>query len=211
MCRELGEIQDIVRPIPRNIQTITAKVDQQAKSILDMCKTTIEEVISQMKQDSMKIQTMEREIVTFRALKGKMVELKAMEIESKRTTDQVNDVHRFVERTVPMMIHLHICEALNITVANDMSTMLDYQRKKLEEIYRYVKSSEGKQSKINNMRRCIESHCKYFWNRDKGVSTFKYGEDFAVNMADNIVDDVDKKDEIREWELEMDTRDGAAR
>jgi hypothetical protein len=54
------------------------------------------------------------------------------------------------------------------------------------------------------MRKSIESHCKYFWNRDKGVSTFKYGEDFNVEMPDNLVDDVDKKEELKDWEKEMD-------
>ena len=121
-----------------------------------------------------------------------------------QTADQVKDCHRFVERTVPMMIHLQVCEALNATVDQDMDKILEFQREKLSEIYRFVKSSEGKHSKINNMRKSIESHCKYFWNRDKGVSTFKYGEDFNVEMPDNLVDDVDKKEELKDWEKEMD-------
>ena len=128
-----------------------------------------------------------------------------------KISDDVKDCHRFVERTVPMMIHFQICEALNATVDQDMEKLIDFQRKKMQEIYRYVKSCEGKGSKINNMRKSIESNCKFFWSRDKGVSSFKFGDDFNLAMADHLVDCVDKKDELNEWENDMDTRNEAAK
>ena len=59
MCREIGEVQDVVRPVPRNIEYITEKVDKQAKSILAMSKSNIQDVICKLKEDSNKIGFME--------------------------------------------------------------------------------------------------------------------------------------------------------
>ena len=47
-------------------------------------------------------------------------------VNTMQLTDQVTDSHRFIERSIPMLVHLQIGEALNAVMTQDNTTIKEF-------------------------------------------------------------------------------------
>lgn len=97
-----------------------------------------------------------------------------------------------MERSVPMLMHLQLCEGLNIVMTQDNAKIKAFQAEKLEEIYRYTKACESNVPNINLLRKRVEVIAKYFWTKDKGLVPFVFGKDYEPGKGEHTADKCDK-------------------
>jgi hypothetical protein len=62
-----------------------------------------------------------------------------------------------------MLIHLQLCEALNAVMSHDPLLIKEFQTNKLDEIFRYSKSSDTLKPTLKLMRKRVDAVAKYFW------------------------------------------------
>ena len=66
-----------------------------------------------------------------------------------------NDVaqsKQFIERQLPSLIHLQVCEGLNIVAGDFMNDLKKWEKKKLTEVYEYAKDAEGVEVNLRKFR-----------------------------------------------------------
>ena len=89
----------------------------------------------------------------------------------------------FCSQTLPLLIHLQICESLEKVVGQEFSKKLaDFEQSKLDEIDIYIKTkSNGNCFKLMHERLMVLT--KFYAENKKGVLNFKYGIDIHRSMS----------------------------
>jgi len=79
--------------------------------------------------------------------------------------EMVHESHHFIERSLPMLMHLTLCEGLNSVINNkeELWSLERFEKRKLEEIYSYQRNNEGKEISLRKMRKRVDFIGKHLW------------------------------------------------
>ena len=84
---------------------------------------------------------------------------------------------QFLSKSLPLMIHVSVCEAIGKVVGEDYRKPLrEFERSKLQEIEKYIEGYADS-SCIKNLHYKLMTFMKYFLKNDKGMFGITYGED----------------------------------
>ena len=90
-------------------------------------------------------------------------------------------VGNFISKSLPVLIHLQICEAFeNIVGTEFRKQLIDFERFKVNELYPYVQTASIDCVRIMDER--CQSFLKFFHKNDKGVIPCTFGEDIKPDL-----------------------------
>ena len=89
----------------------------------------------------------------------------------------------FLSKTLPVLIHLQISEALERTVGDDYKRKIyEYENDKTSEIDKYIKKHSSVKC-VKFMHEKLLTYIKFMAEHNKGAVTFTYGEDVHCDMS----------------------------
>ena len=94
----------------------------------------------------------------------------------------------YCERTLPLQIHLQVCEALKIFAVNEnlQSSLLNFDRDKLTSIMDFIRQSDRLPPNLTWLRKRLEQFGQYLDEQNLGSAPFRFGNkgDFWANMPE---------------------------
>ena len=97
----------------------------------------------------------------------------------------------FIERCIPMLIHLQISEAFQHIFDSKedyQRVLLDYENKKVKEIHEYILTSHDKPSNLNSFKNRLLYLFRLFTKEQKGALPFTYGRDYRPDLTSNDIE-----------------------
>ena len=93
------------------------------------------------------------------------------------------EVALFASRTLPVMVHLAICEGLDKVVGRDYkANLLAFENSKITELHDYI-TNRANTKCIKIMHERLLTFTKFFESNGKGVLPFKFGLDVHKDMG----------------------------
>lgn len=100
-----------------------------------------------------------------------------------RETGTGREVALFASRTLPVMVHLAICEGLDKVVGQDYkANLLAFENSKITELHDYI-TNRANTKCIKIMHERLLTFTKFFESNGKGVLPFKFGVDVHRDMG----------------------------
>ena len=82
----------------------------------------------------------------------------------------------FVERYLPLLIHLQISEHIYAILQTTYAEKLvGYEKQKLKEILGFIKKYNGQDANLEKLIRRLMVICEYYQKQETGVDRFHYG------------------------------------
>lgn len=89
----------------------------------------------------------------------------------------------FLSETLPVLLHLTVCEALDRVVGADHKrAVVDFERQKMDDLHEFLGQKGGAKS-VEAMIRRVEALAKLYHQQGQGVLPFVYAKDASVQMA----------------------------
>ena len=70
------------------------------------------------------------------------------------------DTQLFVERTLPTLVHLQVCEGLNVVAGHFLPELKAFETRKLEELLTFERASKGVQCSLGTLRVVVRRFAK---------------------------------------------------
>jgi len=100
-----------------------------------------------------------------------------------KETGTGRQVSLFVSQTLPIMVHLAICEGLDKVVGKDYkANLLEFENSKITELHDYI-TNRASTKCIKIMHERLLTFTKFFYANAKGVLPFKFGADVHKDLA----------------------------
>ena len=96
-------------------------------------------------------------------------QLKMLEINVKNT-------EHFIERSLPALIHIQLCEGLNIVAGHFQKELKDFEIEKLEQYLEFQKNTLGIQCQIEKFGKCVNKFAKKLFDECLGSLPFEFGK-----------------------------------
>ena len=113
----------------------------------------------------------------------------------RQLEDDVFQAHCFIERSLPMLIHHQLCEGLNVIAGRNLAELMDWERRKTDEVYEHTKLCEGIKPDVKRFRRAVEKFTECAWKFKIGSAPFTYGEyqDYWAEITPRYYANYDKR------------------
>ena len=106
-----------------------------------------------------------------------------------------NNSNLFISKSLPILLHLQICEAIQEITGKEFQTeLIEFERKKIKELDDYAKTSDF--SCISSMHQRLMMYSSRMAIMDKGVSKITFGVDIIPEMKEEEANFFNKSLEI---------------
>ena len=162
---------------------MTAIYDKMHKTI----RGTFKEFSDQLKCDTDRLQVLETKVRPLLILPKQLKSLDSEVANIKLMDMDVIHLKHFVERELPLLTHLQLCEGLNVVHGHFLDELKEFELSKLTEINTYNERFRGVECDIGDFSQRIRMYSAFMQDVNKGVAPFKFGErnDYWPNMAIN--------------------------
>lgn len=94
-----------------------------------------------------------------------------------------------------MLIHHQVCEGLSQVVERRLPDLMEWEKKKTNEVYEHTKLCEGLKPDVSRFRKCVEKFTENAWKYQIGSAPFTYGEgkDYWAEITPKNFQNYDKR------------------
>ena len=146
---------------------------------MDLCKV-----------DEFRIQSCEGKLRTLPEFQKKLNALNSAIMQMKGLEGDIRETKLFIERQLPGLIHLQLCEGLNSVAGNQLAELKEFEKRKLEELFYHDKDNAGKDAEIGKLRKRIQWIIGIMKGDELGAApfVFKRNRDYWPGMKKDLVE-----------------------
>ena len=149
------KIEDDTNELKQRVESIPGLVHQNFTEIqnikLDIEEKTTEKitsVLNALKSDEFRIQDLEAKIRVLDKIKIQNTTLSVSVQKLEQEKEEWFSLKHFIERSLPLLIHIQICEGLQVVSGDYMSRLKKFEQKKLDQLLNYIEKGRGKAVKV---------------------------------------------------------------
>ena len=150
-----------------------------------------------------------RALNALKSVKEKMSVSDTIIGELKARIDSTEHMSFFIERSLPVQLHLMVSEHLRAILAKEKHPdLLKYEIEKMDQIFKYNKTNRGYQPNLSLLNDRLYLFAEHYYKEKKGVVPFVWGRDFLPNMpvleAEYIPPSIfyERDEFVRKWDKE---------
>ena len=88
----------------------------------------------------------------------------------------VRNTELFIERSLPALIHIQMCEGLHIVSGNFQQELKEFEMEKLEQYLKFQKQTKGIPCNLDGFGKCVNRFAKKVFDECFGNLPFCYGK-----------------------------------
>ena len=81
----------------------------------------------------------------------------------------------FIERSLPALIHIQLCEGLNVVAGHFQKELKEFEMEKLEQYLKFQKHTKGIQCQILKFGKCVNRFARKLFDECFGNLPFEFG------------------------------------
>ena len=150
-------------------------VKLESEKILAVMSSTVKETQTLLHGSEHRLHSVERQIRSLDGLHDQVAALNTGLAQAKAIEGAFQETQLFIERTLPTLIHLQMCEGLTVVAGHFLQDLQEFESKKLDEYLLYDKMSIGQQCEIAKFRKTVNRFAAKVQAKDKGMLPFAFG------------------------------------
>ena len=103
-----------------------------------------------------------------------------------KTDGEFQGVKLFVERQMPMLTHLQLCEGLNAIAGDNIESLQNFEKSKMLQIATYQKQCAGQDVSVSQLSKRIDRFIEKLREQNITSAKFEFGQnkDYWPSMED---------------------------
>ena len=171
--------------MPSQIVQGVSSIRKMHTEIKEKMTQTFKDFNAQLRVDSLRLQELETKVRPVPEIEKQMKILDA-EMGTIRLCDKdLYQVKHFIQRELPLLIHLQLCEGLDVVSGSFLSELKVFEKKKLQELLTYYEDSKGVRIDIGDFGDRIRDYGHFLKDTDRGFFPFTLGKghDYWAEMT----------------------------
>lgn len=156
---------------------------------------SIKDIFEQHKVDDAKFAQLALEMFQLKKANRKLETLEQQAKGVAATLESVRGSTNLLSKSLPVLIHMQICEALDSCMGHDyQDEIIQYERAKVKELHGYASVADPGCIQALHLR--LMSFLEFMFNKDRGCLTLAFGEDLRPNMMVEELEFINKSDDV---------------
>ena len=172
--------------VPNSLGVAVRSIEVMEENIKIAQKEIQAEILEQCKADEHRLLICETKLRQFPDFIKKLNAFNTSLTQMKGLEGDIKESKLFIERQLPALIHMQLCEGLHVVAGNQMDELKEFETQKLEELFYHNKENQGKQPQIGKFRQRIEWIIKILKEDRLGMApfVFKPNRDYWPDMRE---------------------------